>query len=138
MSGDQVTRIEPVAANASGFVEEWLEMPWDEALAQSDPAQAVKLEAVHKEYEASCKDTDDCTYWRSGPVQACATRDRFQVIMTTEQHRIVPGKPGGDVVPGPTYYFQLQQDNGYRLLAITTTPNPTCSGPDLMKKPGMR
>jgi hypothetical protein len=29
----------------------------------------------------------------------------------------------------------LQQDNGYRLLAITATPDASCAGPDLMKKP---
>jgi len=133
VSGNKVTRLEPVAAHARGFVEEWLTMPWEEALAQSDPAQTGKLQAVHKEYEASYKDTDDYTNWHSGSVQACTTRDRFQVTMTTEQNRIVPGKPGGESTPGPTYYFQLQQDNGYRLLTITTTPDPSCNGPDLMK-----
>lgn len=134
VSGDKVTRIEPVAAHARGFVEEWLNMPWEEAAAQSDPAQAGKLQAVHKQYEVSFKNTDDYTNWRSGSVQACNTYDRFQVIMTTERDRIVPGKPGGESTPGPTYYFQLQQDNGYRLLAITATPDPSCTGPDLMKK----
>jgi hypothetical protein len=55
--------------------------------------------------------------------------------MTTERNRRVPGKSDDEVTPGPTYYFQLQQDNGYRLLTITTTPDPSCTGPDLMKKP---
>jgi hypothetical protein len=58
--------------------------------------------------------------------------------MTTERERIIVGKPGGESTPGPTYYFQLQQDNGYRLLTITATPDPTCTGPDLMKKTGVR
>jgi hypothetical protein len=93
-----------------------------------------QLKAVHKEYEVSFKNTDTYTDWHSGSVQACATREHFQVTMTTERDRIVPGKPGGESTPGPTYYFQLQQDNGYRLLTITTTPDPSCNGPDLMKK----
>jgi hypothetical protein len=135
VSGDKVIRLEPIAANARGFVEEWLSMPWEEALAQSDTAQADKLRAVHKEYEISFKGTGEYTSWHSGPVQACTTHDHFQVTMTTERERIVPGKPGGESTPGSTYLFQLQQDNGYRLLKITTTPDPSCAGPDLMKKP---
>jgi hypothetical protein len=135
VSGDKVTRLEPVAAHARGFVEEWLTMPWEEAVVQSDPGQTGKLQTVHKQYEVSFKNTDDYTSWRSGPVQACTTGDRFQTIMTTERNRRVPGKSDDEVTPGPTYYFQLQQDNGYRLLTITTTPDPSCTGPDLMKKP---
>ncbi len=131
--GDKVTRLEPVAAHARGFVEEWLTMPWEEALAQSNPAQTAKIQAVHKEYEDSFKDTDEYTSWHSGPVQACTTGDHFQVTMNTERDRIAPGKPGGESTPGPTYYFQLQQNNGYRLLAITTASDPSCTGPDLMK-----
>jgi hypothetical protein len=134
VSDDKVTRIEPIAAHARGFVEEWLSMPWEEALAQSDPAQTDKVKAVHNEYEVSYKDTNTYTSWASGPVQACTAQDHFQVTMATERNRIVPGKPGGESSPGPIYYFQLQQDNGYRLLAIDTTSDPSCSGPDLMKK----
>jgi hypothetical protein len=138
VSGDTVTRIEPVAANARGFVEEWLTMPWKEALAQSNPEETSTLEAVYKAYHSSDSDKDTYTKWHSGPVYACAARDRFQVTMTTERERIVVGKPGGESTPGQTYYFQLQRDNGYRLLTITTTPDPTCTGPDLMKKAGVR
>jgi hypothetical protein len=55
--------------------------------------------------------------------------------MTTERNRKVPGKSNDEFTPGTTYYFQLRQDNGYRLLAITATPDASCAGPDLMKKP---
>jgi hypothetical protein len=64
VSNDKVTRLEPVAANARGFVEEWLSMPWEEAVAQSDPARTGKLQAIHKQYEVRSKDTDDYTDWR--------------------------------------------------------------------------
>jgi hypothetical protein len=138
VSGERVTRVEPVAAHARGFVEEWLTMPWEEALAQSSPEETSALEAVYKAHHSSDSDKNAYTEWHSGPVYACAARDRFQVSMTTERKRIVVGKPGGESTSGPAYYFQLQQDNGYRLLTITTTPDPTCSGPDLMKKTGVR
>jgi len=135
IQNDKLTRIEPIAANARGFVEEWLEMPWEEALEQSDSTQATSLQTIHKLYEESYKgNSNDYTNWQSGPVQACSAKDRFQVTMTTQNNKIVPGKPGGESTPGPTYYFQLQQDNGYRLLSITTKPNPACTGPDLMRK----
>ena len=133
VSGDKIIRLQPIAAHARGFIEEWLEMPWEEALAQSDAAQAGKLERVHKEYEHRYRDKDAFTSWASGPVQVCTTPDHFQVKMTTARNRIVPGKPGGESTDGPTYYFQLQQGQGYRLLDITTTSDPTCHGADLMR-----
>lgn len=135
VSGGDVTRLEPVAAHARGFVDEWLSMPFTEALDQSDSSQTDVLRSVHKQYETShAESSDEYTSWHSGPMQACSAKGRFQVEMDTEHNRMVPGKPGGETTPGPTYYFQLQQDNGYRLLAITKKPDPTCTGPDLMQK----
>ena len=50
VTGDQVVRVQPIAANARGFVEEWLEMPWVEAQAQTAPEASEALRPVYEEF----------------------------------------------------------------------------------------
>lgn len=135
ISGDKVTRIEPIAGNARGFLEEWLSMPWEEAVAQSDSAQADELKAIHTRYETSYKDADQYTSWHSGPVRACAAAKQFQVEVDSTKEMIVPGVPGGRSEKLPSTYFRLRETaDGYRLLSAGVKSDPSCSGPDLMKK----
>lgn len=138
VTGDAVTRLEPVAGNARGFVEEWLSMPWEEALAQSDDVRDATIKQVHDEFARDVRQTEEPTDWRSGAVQACSAKDRFQVTMRVEKTHYAPAKAGERSTPVTTlqrrYYFQLRESDGYHLLRVTAAPDPGCGGPDLMKK----
>jgi hypothetical protein len=139
VQGDAVTRLEPVAGNARGFVEEWLSMPWDEALAQLDSGGENDIKPVHDRFDQDRADrSENAPEWLSGSVQACTAQGRFQVAMREERKHYVPGKPGDlatRVVDSQRrYYSQLREDSGYRLIRVTSAPDPACGGPDLMKK----
>jgi hypothetical protein len=140
LTGNTVTRLEPIATNGRGFVEEWLSMPWPEAKDQSLPTNTEPLQRIHHLYEASDpKDSNTYTSWTAGPVRSCSTAGHFQVAFDSQLNKIVPAKPGGDQDPPVHYYFQIKQiANGYEMEAVSRTPDPTCHGPDLMAKPAAK
>ena len=136
VSENGVTRLEPIATTGRGFVEEWLSMPWKEALEQSSNSGADGLQRMHTVYEQSYKgNANEYTSWAAGPVRSCKARGHFKVAFDEQQNIIVPGKPGGDQGPEVPYYFQIVQvDNGYQMVSVSKAPDASCSGPDLMKK----
>jgi hypothetical protein len=132
-----VTRLEPVATTGRGFVEEWLSMPWKEALEQTVSANSDALKTIHRQYEKSYPANSDAyTSWAAGPVRACTTLGRFQVEFDSQQNKFIPGKPGGEQDAPVPHYFQIHQVvNGYEMLSATHIPDAACSGQDLMSKP---
>jgi hypothetical protein len=132
--GDNVTRLEPLAANSRGFVEEWLSMPWQEALDQSSTGGLESLLKIHQQHEKSTPpNSNEYTSWTAGPVLACAEAGRFQVAFDSQRNIIVTSKPGGDQDAPVRYYFQIRQaDNGYQMLSASRRPDPSCGGKDLM------
>ncbi|MGA7158952.1 MAG: hypothetical protein WBY53_19055 [Acidobacteriaceae bacterium] len=128
VSGTSVARLEPIATNGRGFVEEWLSMPWPEAADQSLSASTEALQRIHHLYETSYPEhSNTYTSWNAGPVRACSAPKNFQVAFDTQLNRIVPGKPGGDEAP-PSRTSSISSKS-------SKISDPTCSGPDLMSKP---
>jgi len=140
VSGSNVTRLQPIATSGRGFVEEWLSMPWPEAKDQTLPTNAEKVKPIHQLYESSyTKNTDSYIAWTSGPVQSCSAPGRFQVTFTAQLNKSVPGQPGVEKDEQVSYYFQIKQiTNGYELESASETPDPVCTGPDLMAKPDIK
>jgi len=137
---NDVTRIQPIATNGRGFVEEWLSMPWSEAKDQTVPANAEKVRPIHQLYESSyTKSTNSYIAWTSGPVQSCSAPRRFQVAFTAQLNKSVPGRPGVEKDEPVPYFFQIKQiANGYELESASESPDPTCTSPDLMAKPAIK
>jgi hypothetical protein len=48
VNGDEVTRISPIALSAHDFVEEWGNLPWDEAVRWTDTKNADSLQQWHE------------------------------------------------------------------------------------------
>lgn len=136
VTGDTVTRLQPIALNARGFVEEWLSMPWPEAAIQTADPASPALKAVHQNFQQRQATTGDTLIESSfGPVLACKTPHDFQVEMRSTRSTASPGKPGGDTTPLPSTFYRLHDTgNGYQLLSATTHADPQCTGPDLMRK----
>jgi hypothetical protein len=131
---DRVERIEPIALNARGFVEEWLSMPWSEAAAQTIDPTSPSLQAVHNAFENNRASTGNTFVQTSyGPVLACKPLREFQVQLKAERETMVPNKPGGDSAPMPSTFYQVRDTgNGYKLLSASAAADPHCTGPNLM------
>ena len=120
ISGDKVERIEPIALNGRGFVEEWLDMPWDEAKDQTAPEAIEALRRIHERVAQLDRDPKTYVGYTYGPVRACLMKGRFEVEM--------------DADPGGRQFYTIEQgQNGYTMINISTTQDERCSGPDLMK-----
>ena len=73
-----VRRIEPIATNARGFVEEWLYSPWSESRDFSETSNAAALKEVHDQFNLPSSDSQYVSH-SYGPVRACADPGIFQV-----------------------------------------------------------
>jgi len=136
VNANTVDRIEPIALNARGFVEEWLDMPWNEAAAQIADPTSVALKTVHDLYEQkSTAKEEDHTFTKPsyGPVLGCQQSKQFQVELAASLETFIPNKPGSTSTPLPSTYFKVRETaNGYEVLSATNKPDPQCSGPNLM------
>jgi hypothetical protein len=134
VNANTVDRIEPIALNARGFVEEWLDMPWAEAAAQTTDPDSITLKRMHESYQREWKEQDNTFIKHAyGPVLACKQPREFQVEMKAERETIVPGKPGGDSAPLPSTFYRVRETgDGYQLLSASAKADPRCSGPNLM------
>jgi hypothetical protein len=121
VASDQVTRVEPIAADARGFVEEWLDMPWDEAKGQTAPDAVTGMKTVHGHIADLNKGANTYVSISYGPVRSCLMKGQYEVEMIAD--------PGG-----PQFYAVKQSSNGYTMVNYGTTQDERCSGPDLMQK----
>ena len=132
--GGGVHRVEPIAQNAIESVEEWLGMPCDEAREFADE-QPGSL--TWKMYDMltwrGVKDAAIDRHWSTdyGAIRACkGSPKHFQAEVGTSRGY------GAKEEHGTTYYVQMSQVvNGYRMHAVTSQPDASCTGADLMEKP---
>jgi hypothetical protein len=117
LAGDQFQRIGPIATNGRYFVDEWLQMPWNEARRFSDPKALPQLKAAHSPSTRKDGRIDFNADDGYGPVTTCHdNKDHFQVELNG------------------LYYGIQQNGDGYTMLtANSSRPDPRCGGPDLMK-----
>jgi hypothetical protein len=126
-----VHRVEPLAINGRDSVEEWLELPREDAVEfADDPASSLTWQMFQDfTYEGKAKGAT-VPYPMFGEVRACKdSTTHFQVTVTSEIFD--PSVTGSR--PGPAYFVQLQEvPNGYRIHAVTHASDSSCTGPDLM------
>ncbi|WP_263382916.1 hypothetical protein [Granulicella arctica] len=117
VSGDTVERVQPIAVDGRGFVDEWLQAPWSESRRWSVAEGAATLQKVHEAFANGRKDAS-VTY-TYGPVRACSVKGQYEVEMDRE--------PGG-----PEFFAIKEEPSGYLLANVGTTADERCSGRDLM------
>ena len=131
---EHIRRINPIAINARGFVEEWLYSPWTESRDFASPETAKTLRRVHDDFDPPMK-LDDAPFKTHtyGPVRACTAPGVFQVQINTTLNKIVVGMPGGEAHPLPSLFFHVREaKDGYIMLSAPSEADPACTGPDLM------
>jgi hypothetical protein len=126
-----VHRVEPLAMNGRDSVEEWLELPREDAAEfADDPASSLTWQMFQDfTYQGKTK-AATVPYPNFGAVRACKdSATHFQVTVTSEIFD--PSVTGSR--PGPAYFVQLREvPNGYRIHAVTHASDSSCIGPDLM------
>jgi hypothetical protein len=123
LAGDQLQRVQPIAMNGRDFVDEWLQVEWDEAQRWSDPASLSSLQKGHEKFAALIgPKATDRPQFTFGPVRGCTDDPKhFQVELKLD--------------PGATNYFQLKLgENSFTMLAAGTQADARCKGADLMRK----
>jgi hypothetical protein len=133
VTGDEVQRVQPLARNGRDFVDEWLQMPWEDAERFSSADNVTKLKQIHETFSRSLHaDANHQISLEYGPVNACKDSNRhFQVQIAEEtftgSNSISMRLPAG--------YYQIKKDtNGYTMMSATEKPDAGCGGPDLMRK----
>ena len=119
VDGDTVRRVQPIAMDGRGFVDEWLQAPWSEAKEWSLPEGLAGFQKAHEAFERGRKDVS--VSYSYGPVRACLMKGQYEVEIDAD--------PGG-----PQFYAIREGQNGYTLVNFGTTQDERCNGPDLMKK----
>lgn len=120
IDGRRLSRVAPISTTGRGFVEEWLEMPWDEAVGQTAPETVGKMQRVHSGLAQLDRDASTSVSYTYGPVRACAVKGQYEVEMD--------GDKGG-----PEFFVIRDQPVGYVMVDYGTTHDTRCSGPDLTK-----
>jgi hypothetical protein len=112
----------PVATNARDFVDSWLDEPWP--LPPDWSAPGSNLQAMHDHFDFSKNQNAPSINY--GPTHACAA---------DPQHFQIEIDPTDGAHDFPAIYAQVRQNTGsFTMLAFTTKSDPTCTGPDLLKK----
>ncbi|MBZ5523180.1 MAG: hypothetical protein LAP21_13165 [Acidobacteriia bacterium] len=120
LAGDKLERVQPIAMNARDFVDEWLQVDWNDARRWSDTRDLSGLEKEHDRLAALRDPKSQARpLFTYGAVRACRDDPKhFQVELELE--------------PGEGSYFQLRQgENSFLMLAAATQPDARCKGADL-------
>jgi hypothetical protein len=120
----RLERVQPIANNARDFVDEWLQIPWSQAANWSaQPPDSLK--PAHNRFDFNLHPNDDSYIDSYGPTRACSSsKDVFQI-------EIDIAHPKND---DTAIYARVRQNpNSFTMLSITPQPDPTCTGPDLMR-----
>ncbi len=109
ISGNTLKRVTPIAESARDFVDEWIVSPWSESQHWSAPG----LEAFHAQAKKNAN------WFKS--IQKCNDQpDTVQIALTdykTEEAHL---------------YFRVTGQTNFKMTSVRTTPDPACSGPNLM------
>jgi hypothetical protein len=128
---DGVHRVEPIALNAAESLEEWLDMPRNEAAEFADGPAASPLWKLfdtvtwHDKPEAT-----DRPLPSYGSLHACRDDKRHFQMNVALQHYT-----GRKMIKEPSYFVQIVEvANGYRMHSAALQPDANCTGTDLLVK----
>lgn len=125
ISGDTVTRVQPVAVSPRDFVDEWLISPWKTASGWSSKAASVQLRQEHEGLSRTKKSTDRLLSF--GTIYGCSdAQNHYQVELVEETG------PKFDI--DRSIYFQVTGKNAYTMTGVSGTPDPRCAGRDLLNE----
>jgi len=109
IAGDSVKRIQPVAISPRDFVDEWIVSPWTESQHWSAPG----LESFHALAQKGGFEFDSAKRCVDQP-------DTIQVAVADTKTNAA------------ALYFRVAGKTTFTMINIRTTPDPLCSGPNIL------
>ncbi len=133
VSGDTVTRTQPVAVSPRDFVDEWLTSPWEEASKWSSKTPPDELRQAHQRLSKLQESVDksDDSLFEHGSVYRCSNaQHRYQVELV--EHT------GEKFDISRSFYFDVTGHGHYTMTQVSETPDPACKGRDLLNSMSTR
>ena len=124
VSGDTVRRIQPVAVSPRDFVDEWLNSPWKTAAGWSSVADSETLRQAQRDF--SRRNKSNTPLYEFNSVYKCSdapTRYQVELVEAT-------GKEFNTERP---FYYQVIGDGVYTMTRVSRTPDPRCTGENLLE-----
>ena len=111
-----LSRVQPIAMDGMGFVDEWFQSPWDQAQQWAEPIHRQTLRSWHEKTRQQIKAAQgDFNY---GPLRSCGD-SFYEAELNTDK--------------GWRSFIKLQQlRNGFLVVSVSTAQ--TCSGKSVLAK----
>jgi hypothetical protein len=122
VSGDTVRRTQPVAVSPRDFVDEWIVSPWKEASQWSAKPSLTQLQQAHRMMSRH-KDSERILL-EYGSIFRCSDGKRYQVELGE--------MTGPKFEAEKSVYFQVAGDGPFTMVKVSGTPDPKCSGRNLL------
>jgi hypothetical protein len=127
VKGDQVLRVPPFATEPEGFLDEWFDLPWEEASKWIEPsASPVDFNEWHQRFHAerSGEEIRFSTNFVFDPPACQVTEGQWQVGIEFSPETKVGSLPDG--MPSEAYFTIILKDGAYFLKSISASSLPKC------------
>ena len=135
VTGDRVSREPPLAAEPEGFLDEWIDLPWEEAARWSEPSAPPELrewqEWLHAERAA--KDSPFSHNFAFGPPACEVEQGRWQIGIEFSPFAEDASLP--PEMPGAIYFTVALKDDAYVLENVSASSVPQCTPPQTDELP---
>jgi hypothetical protein len=117
---NSIRRIPPVALSPRDFVDEWIISPWNEAIGWTADSATSELAKMHAKLSQH-KFHDSFNY--DSATRCSGAYPHYQIAVDSDE-------------TNENFYFLVSGESDYRMDAISTAPNPSCRGPNILSKMG--
>jgi hypothetical protein len=125
MSGNQVKRIPPLALAPEDFLDEWLDMKWENAGTWVSSTDAAKLQYWHGRLSRGDREKIDTEFDFVQPCKAAENMEKWQIGLMLEgtgEHDL----PGD--LPDELYFTVTKRDGAFYLDSVEKDRPPGCPG----------
>lgn len=126
VQGEQVRRVPPFADGPEGFLDEWFDLPWEEASKWIDSSAAASLRALHARFRLDRTEGDSAfdTEFAFDPPTCRIGPGQWQVGID-----FTPSEEGGLLPKGMSrkmYFTIIQKNENYILKGVSRSSLPKC------------
>jgi hypothetical protein len=122
VTGDRVTRIAPLASRPEDFLDEWINLSWEEAAGWVDAPNREAMQRWHQRLQYTY--TGDTYYYRDFAfIQPCGEqKNTWQIGLN------IDSKERADVLPAELYFTIVRAHGTFYLHDINEARQPGCPG----------
>jgi hypothetical protein len=131
VQGDRVQRVPRFAPEPGGFLDEWFDLPWEEAKKWIEPLAVIDLNEWHERVRAMrSPNGGPCgTEFVYDPPACEVGKDLWEIGVDFDPYG--EGRPLSNGIPGKIYFTISLRDSVYFLESVSPMPTaPKCSPPE--------